>query len=99
MINYYQILNVPTNASPEEITASYNNLIKINHPDNNISATDTEKKEFVRKTQLINEAYSCLRDLEKRRKYDIQIGIYVKNRYVNNNTQSKKTTTKKKYSI
>lgn len=99
MKNYYEILNVQTNATFEQIVASYNNLIKINHPDNNVSATDSEKKEFLRKTQLINEAYDCLKDPQKRRKYDIQHGINSKNEYEGNNHEFKnnsstKTTTR-----
>ena len=63
MKDYYGILQVSQNASPEVIAASYRALSKIHHPDKGGKAADF---------QLINEAKEVLLDADKRRAYDAQ---------------------------
>ncbi|MFB6257964.1 MAG: J domain-containing protein [Flavobacteriales bacterium] len=65
MPNYYQILELPYNASASDIKRAYREKAKNCHPD--ISRSDQAKKEF----QLLNQAYSILSDAEKRKKYDL----------------------------
>ncbi|MEM3227512.1 MAG: molecular chaperone DnaJ [Candidatus Micrarchaeaceae archaeon] len=62
--DYYEILHVRKDASPEEIKAAYRELALKYHPDRNKSpnAEETFKE--------INEAYAVLSDPEKRRQYD-----------------------------
>jgi len=61
MKDYYQILGVPKNASPEEIKKAYYKLAHKYHPDK--GGDDKKFKE-------INEAYQVLSNKEKRAQYD-----------------------------
>ncbi len=63
--DYYNILNVEKNASPEEIKKAYRNLAREYHPDVNPDDPKAEEK-----FKDINEAYQVLSDQEKRDKYD-----------------------------
>ena len=63
--DYYQILGVPRDASPEQIKQAYRRLARQYHPDVNKSAEAAEK------FKQINEAYQVLSDPEKRRAYDL----------------------------
>ena len=68
--NYYDILEVNKNASPEIIEKSYKTLVKKYHPDlqdNNLKA------EYEEKIKLINEAFEVLSDSEKRKNYDLNL--------------------------
>lgn len=62
MKDYYKILEVEENASPEEIKKSYRNLSRQYHPDINPAGEEKFKE--------INEAYEVLGDEEKRNKYN-----------------------------
>mgnify|MGYP004514336169 CR=1 FL=1 len=68
--NYYDILEVNKNASPEIIEKVYKLLIKKYHPDlqeNNL------KIEYEEKIKKINEAYEVLSNPEKRKIYDLNL--------------------------
>ena len=68
--NYYDILEVNKNASPEVIEKAYKTLLKKYHPDlqdNNL------KNEYEEKIKLINEAFEVLSDSEKRKNYDLNL--------------------------
>jgi uncharacterized membrane protein YsdA (DUF1294 family) len=62
--DYYAILGVPRNATPEEIKEAYRRLAKEYHPDKNPSPEAEER------FKLINEAYQVLSDPAKRTEYD-----------------------------
>ena len=62
--DYYQILNVPREASKAEIKKSYRKLARQYHPDVNSEANAEEK------FKEVNEAYDVLKDEEKRAAYD-----------------------------
>ena len=65
--DYYQILNVPKNASQEEVKQAYKKLAKEHHPD----MVDASNKESAEKRfKEINEAYQVLGDEQKRKMYD-----------------------------
>ena len=65
-MNYYQILNVSTDASSEEIKKSYRKLVKVYHPD-----TGGDDNQF----KQLSDAYETLSNPEKRKLYDIKIGV------------------------
>ena len=63
--DYYEILGVKKDATPEEIKKTYRKLALKYHPDRNSSDGDAEKK-----FKEINEAYQVLSDPGKRARYD-----------------------------
>jgi len=63
-LDYYDILQVSTNAEPETINRVYRILAQRFHPDN--QQTGNEKR-----FRTLVEAYSVLSDPEKRAKYDV----------------------------
>ena len=68
--NYYDILEVNKNASPEIIEKAYKTLIKKYHPD---LQENELKNEYEEKIKKINEAYKILSDTEKRRIYNLNL--------------------------
>lgn len=70
MKNYYEILEVNENASPEVIEKAYRTLVKKYHPD----LQNNEKRlEYEKKMKEINEAYSVLSNDYKKTTYDEQL--------------------------
>jgi hypothetical protein len=70
MRNYYKVLEVSENASPEEIKKAYYKLIKQWHPDHNPHTPISDDM-----MKMYNEAYDVLSDPKKRHAYDDSIGI------------------------
>lgn len=62
--DYYKVLDVPRDASPDQIKRSYRKLAQKWHPDRNPDPGAAEK------FSKIGEAYDVLKDPEKRQKYD-----------------------------
>lgn len=68
--NYYKILEIDKDASPEIIKKAYTTLAKKYHPD----LQDVSVKHiYEEKLKLINEAYEVLSDEEKRKQYDMEL--------------------------
>jgi len=64
--DYYKILGVSRQATPEEIKKAYRRLAIQYHPDKN-----KDNKAAEEKFKRINEAYAVLSDPEKRKNYDM----------------------------
>lgn len=65
-IDYYKILDIEKNSTPQEIKIAFRTQAIKWHPDKNPNIDVNEKM------QLINEAYLILKDEEARRHYDIE---------------------------
>jgi molecular chaperone DnaJ len=63
--DYYEILGVGKNATPEEIKKAYRRLARKHHPDVNQGNSEAEEK-----FKELNEAYEVLGSPEKRQMYD-----------------------------
>jgi len=77
--DYYQILEVEKEASPQKIKEGYRRLAFQYHPDRN-----RENPAAVERMKEINEAYAVLSDSKKRRDYDTfheQYGAYGYDRF------------------
>jgi len=68
MENLYQILNVSSQATEEEIKKAYRKLAKENHPD-----AHPDDAVRAKKFKEVSEAYGILSDPEKRKKYDREL--------------------------
>lgn len=63
--DYYQVLGVSTNASPDEIKKAYRRLALETHPDRNPGDRRAEER-----FKQISEAYAVLADPQKKSQYD-----------------------------
>jgi curved DNA-binding protein len=66
MKDYYKVLGVDKNSTPEAIKKAYRQLALKYHPDRNKGDKEAEEK-----FKEINEAYAVLSDAEKKRQYDM----------------------------
>lgn len=73
-MDFYNILELPVDATTDEIRVAYFSAAKIYHPDKNPSAADTEK--FLK----IQKAYETLIDQKKRSSYDENISEEIKSK-------------------
>ena len=67
--DYYQILGLNRNATPEEIKKAYRKLALKYHPDRN-SESEQTKKIAQRKFEDVSDAYSVLSDPKKKQMFD-----------------------------
>jgi len=67
-MDYYKILNVPSNINENELKKQYKLLALKWHPDRN----ENNKEEAEEKFKEISEAYSVLSDKKKRCEYDMK---------------------------
>lgn len=68
--DYYEVLGVDRNASPDDIRMAYRKAALKWHPDRWVNGTDAEKKTAEEKFKEASEAYSVLSDPQKKAKYD-----------------------------
>ncbi|MEW4370470.1 J domain-containing protein [Paenibacillus kandeliae] len=65
MKNWYQVLEVPQQASPQQIKQAYRKLAKQYHPDRNQGSAQAEQM-----FKQIQQAYETLSDEQRRSQYD-----------------------------
>jgi len=65
--DYYEVLGVPREATPDQVKRAYRQLARKHHPDLQPAA---ERAKASERFKEINEAYEVLSDPEKRKKYD-----------------------------
>lgn len=68
--DYYEVLGVSKNASPDEIKKAYRKCAVKWHPDKQAGKSDAEKKEAEAKFKECSEAYDVLSNKDKREQYD-----------------------------
>lgn len=71
--NYYEVLQLPHSASIKDIKAQFKKLSKKYHPDLNTHLSDEEKKANSNKFVTIVDAYDTLKDMKKKKNYDISL--------------------------
>jgi DnaJ-class molecular chaperone len=73
-LDYFQVLNIPPQATPQQVRASYYQLARALHPDKFFHITDEPLKEAVMKIyKRVTEAYTILKDDAKRQKYHVDV--------------------------
>ena len=75
MKDYYELLEVSKNASPDTIKKVFRMMIKKNHPD---LFEGKEKLKAEERVKELNEAYEALINEESRKKYDLELDEYNK---------------------
>jgi hypothetical protein len=73
--DYYVLLGLDPNASPESIKVAYRRLARESHPDRNLSLTETEKAALATNMVQLNEAYAVLSHAKRRTEYDEQLRV------------------------
>jgi curved DNA-binding protein CbpA len=68
--DYYAILDIPKNASTEDIRQAYRRESLKTHPDRLVGASTEEKKVATEKFQAVADAYYVLSDPQRRIDYD-----------------------------
>ena len=69
-MNYYELLEVSPNASPEVLKAAYKSLMQRYHPDRNPGNAEAAKR-----AALVVQAYEVLSDSGKRAAYDHELKV------------------------
>lgn len=73
--NYYQLLNVPAQVSPEALARAWKIAARRNHPDRWRECGFSSESEANAHMASINQAYQTLSDPQTRRAYDLAHGL------------------------
>jgi curved DNA-binding protein CbpA len=74
--DYYAILGLDPDASPESIKVAYRRLARQNHPDlRTLNSTEAEKASVAAHMAQLNEAYAVLSHAKQRREYDDKLRL------------------------
>lgn len=74
--SYYDVLETPQSATPDEIKKAFHKLANEYHPDKNVGATEKVKHLGEQKFKEISEAYDVLKDVRKRKQYDDKLKAF-----------------------
>lgn len=88
--DYYDMLQIPFEASDREIENSYKKFIQQYHPDLNNYSKEECEVEF----KKILEAYEILKDNKKRKEYDVVYKKVIRNNYKQSKLDNKKYSSK-----
>ena len=72
---FYDVLDVQSTASQQEIKTAFRRLAQRYHPDKNVGKGVQARGAFTKKMQAINEAYTILIDDDSRKAYDAQFRL------------------------
>ncbi len=72
-VNYYEVLEISANASPETIERVFRELARRYHPDNHATG---DRSRF----DAVLEAHDTLKDTSKRSEYDVRYNSHLKSR-------------------
>jgi formylglycine-generating enzyme required for sulfatase activity len=72
-MKYYELLDVPPDATAEQIKAAYRILVQLHHPDRLQQAKEGVRQYAEEKLKKINEAYAVLSDPARRAQYDASL--------------------------
>ena len=75
MGNHYDVLEVPVDASREDIRRAYHRQARRHHPDTHSGAGREIVAEAHRRMEAVNAAWAVLGDPARRRAYDAEIGL------------------------
>ncbi len=75
MASHYELLDVPVDASHEEIRRAYHRQARRHHPDAHSGSGQEIVEEAHRRMEAINAAWAVLGDPARRRAYDAEIGL------------------------
>lgn len=76
-IDYYNILGVSPKATQQEIHKAYRRIANACHPDKTANMKEEEKKKRLEYFKKANDAYSLLKDEEKRAEYNKAYIVYI----------------------
>jgi len=71
--DYYQILGVKKNATPEEVREAYLYWVNVLHPDRMLKMPEHVRMKAEDDLKKVNEAYSVLSNLRMRVQYDTKM--------------------------
>jgi DnaJ family protein C protein 7 len=67
---YYMILGMDRNTSPDEIKKAYKNKARIHHPDHHMNASEAKRKEEEKNFKKVCEVFATLSNPEERACHD-----------------------------
>lgn len=71
VVNYYEILEIPSDADEREIKRAYHRLARALHPDK--AGSSEEARTFEERFAQVSAAYNTLKDPDKRSAHDAQV--------------------------